>query len=101
MLTSVGLGKLFGTDSPYPSHTEVARQASDDFARLTVRSLPKEWAAMVTGRPTARQMCHRARRVPMFPHVSGGPPVLSGSQASFSTKASSWRRLRHSLTTQL
>jgi pyruvate/2-oxoglutarate dehydrogenase complex dihydrolipoamide dehydrogenase (E3) component len=67
----ISLRKLFGTVHPYPSHAEIIRQAADDFALDTLADLPREWRAMATGR-------------------------LRGRQASFSTKASSWRRLRHS-----
>ena len=67
----ISLRKLFGTVHPYPSHAEIIRQAADDFALDTLADLPREWRAMATGR-------------------------LRTSQASFSTKASSWRRLRHS-----
>jgi pyruvate/2-oxoglutarate dehydrogenase complex dihydrolipoamide dehydrogenase (E3) component len=67
----ISLRKLFGTVHPYPSHAEIIRQAADDFALDTLADLRREWQAMAAGR-------------------------LRRRQASFSTKASSWRRLRHS-----
>ncbi len=47
---SIGLRKLFGTVHPYPSHAEILRQATDDFALATFSNLPREWAAMAQGR---------------------------------------------------
>ena len=74
----ISLRKLFATVHPYPSHAEIIRQAADDFALSTLPNLPREWMAMTRGRLSLRRAGVRA------------------SQASFSTKASSWRRLRHS-----
>ncbi len=58
----IGLRKLFGTVHPYPSHTDIVRQATDDFARSTFSNLPREWLAMVRGRigrPLHRRRNHR------------------------------------------
>ncbi len=74
----ISLRKLFGTVHPYPSHAEIIRQAADDFALDTLADLPREWRAMARGRLALGRAGSRSR------------------QASFSTKASSWRRLRHS-----
>jgi dihydrolipoamide dehydrogenase len=46
----IGLRSLFGTVHPYPSHAEIVRRATDDFARVTFSNLPREWLAMVRGR---------------------------------------------------
>ncbi len=46
----IGLRKLFGTVHPYPSHAEIIRQATDDFASATFSNLPREWLAMARGR---------------------------------------------------
>jgi dihydrolipoamide dehydrogenase len=74
----ITLRKLFSTVHPYPSRAEIIRQAADDFALSTLSNLPREWSAMARGRLARRRAGFRS------------------SQASFSTKASSWRRLRHS-----
>ena len=46
----ISLRKMFGTVHPYPSHAELIRQAADEFALMTLSSLPREWIAMARGR---------------------------------------------------
>ena len=50
----IGLRKMFGMVHPYPSHAQLVGYMVDNFARDTFAKLPREFAAMMTGRIAQR-----------------------------------------------